>query len=141
MMTTDVLDRRVSFDTTDWTPRLAVIGFVPQEFGCCLSRRQQSRRSEGKFARGDRPSRTSCRSGTRRACRLDKVVKQITRSDNTLTVSYCTKWGPYQSADIATTICGPGQFVQAHKFDGWVAWYELGTHNCFIRRPANRLLA
>ncbi len=109
-------------------PRLAVIGFVPQEFGCCLSRRQQSRRQRASLHEAIGP-REKLADWHRRACRLDMVVKQITGSDNTLTVSYCTKWA-YQSADIATTICGPGHSSRRISPMGG-SRVRIGAHNCF----------
>jgi acetylornithine deacetylase len=71
---------------------------------------------------------------------LATVVKQLTNSNNTGTVSYGTEGGYYQNAGIATIVCGPGYIAQAHQPDEFVAQSQLDTCDAFIRRLADRLL-
>jgi hypothetical protein len=140
VMTTDMLERLVSFDTAGGNASLSLLGLVPRPFGCGLSREQRSRRSKGQFACCDRPSR-SWWTSARRPSRLTTVVKQITGSNSMNTVSYGTEGGPYQSAGIPTEICGRGHIARALKSDDRRAGSELKAHDYFVRRLAKRLLA
>jgi acetylornithine deacetylase/succinyl-diaminopimelate desuccinylase-like protein len=140
VMTTDMLQRLVSFDTSSRSSNLALIGFVPRRFGCGLSHQQRSCPSKGKFVRRDRPAR-SRRTGARPAARLATVVKQITGSNSLGKVGYGTEGGFYQDGGIPTILCGTGHIAQAHKSDEWVAESELEARDSFIRRLAKRLLA
>jgi hypothetical protein len=139
VMTTDMLERLVSFDTAGGNASLSLLGLVPLPFGGGLSRVQRSRRSNGQFARCDRPSRTWWTSA--RPSRLTTVVKQITGSNSMNTVSYATEGGPYQSAGIPTDICGRGHIARALKSDDRRAGSELKARDYFVRRFAKRLLA
>jgi acetylornithine deacetylase len=71
---------------------------------------------------------------------LAAVVKQVTGSNSTGTVSYGTEGGYYQNAGIPTIVCGPGYIAQAHQPDEFVAQSELDACDAFIRRLADRLL-
>lgn len=68
------------------------------------------------------------------------IVKQLTGSNNTGTVSYGTEGGYYQNAGIPTLVCGPGHIAQAHQPDEFIAQSELDACDSFIRRLADRLL-
>jgi hypothetical protein len=140
VMTTDMPERLVSFYTAGGNSSLSLLGLVPRLFGCGLSREQRSRRSKGKFARCDRPSR-SWWTGARRPSRLTTVVKQITGSDSMSTVSYGTEGGRYQSAGIPTNICGRGHIAWALKSDDRGTGSELKARDYFVRRLAKQLLA
>lgn len=71
---------------------------------------------------------------------LASLVKQLTGSNSTGTVSYGTEGGYYQNAGIPTLVCGPGHIAQAHQPDEFVAQSELDACDAFIRRLADRLL-
>jgi acetylornithine deacetylase len=72
---------------------------------------------------------------------LASIVKQLTGSNSTGTVSYGTEGGYYQNAGIPTLVCGPGYIAQAHQPDEFVAQAELDACDAFIRRLADRLLS
>jgi hypothetical protein len=133
MIATDTLERPVSFDTAGWNSDLALIGFVPLQFGCALSHQERFSRSKGKFARRDRPA-SGRRIGARPARRLASVVKQITGSNSTGKVSYGAEGGSYQNAGMSTTVWAPGHIAQARNS-------VVEACDRFIRWLAKRLLA
>ena len=140
MMTTDMLERPLSFDSAGWNSNLALIGLVCRRFGCARSHQQRFRGSKGKFVRRDRLP-LSRRIGTRLARRSATVVKQITGFNSTGKVSYGTESGFYQNGGIPKIICGPGNIAQARKSNEWLAGSGLEACDCFIRWLSKRLLA
>lgn len=71
---------------------------------------------------------------------LATVVKQVAGSNHAGKVAYGTEGGFYETAGIASIICGPGHIAQAHQPDEWIAETELEACDRFIRHLAHRLL-
>lgn len=62
----------------------------------------------------------------------ERLAMRLTRSNETITVSYGTEGGRFQAAGIPTVICGPGSIEQAHKPDEWIAVSELRKCEAFL---------
>ena len=51
-------------------------------------------------------------------------------------VSYCTEAGLFQQIGIPSVICGPGDIVQAHKPDEFVALSQLTACESYLMKLA-----
>ncbi len=67
---------------------------------------------------------------------LASLVRHLTGSNGTSYVSYGTEAGLFQEAGIPSIVCGPGDIVQAHKPDEWVAVSQLDACDAFLQRLA-----
>ena len=56
-------------------------------------------------------------------------------------LSYCSEGSLYQTAGIASLVCGPGQIAQLHQADEWIAESQLVACDDFIRRIVDRMAA
>ncbi|MBS4074568.1 acetylornithine deacetylase [Ameyamaea chiangmaiensis] len=68
-------------------------------------------------------------------------VRQVTGANTSGRVSYGTEAGIYQSAGIASIVCGPGDIAQAHRPDEWIAESQLVACDRFLRAMAARPFA
>lgn len=69
----------------------------------------------------------------------ETLVKKLTRSNATSTVSFATEAGQFQRAGIATIVCGPGSIDQAHQPDEFIEIAQLEAGIGFMRRLAQEL--
>jgi acetylornithine deacetylase len=69
----------------------------------------------------------------------EALVLALVGSNRTFAVSYGTEGGLFQSIGLPTVICGPGDILQAHKPDEWIALEQVELCTRFMRRLAERL--
>jgi len=69
----------------------------------------------------------------------DALVLALAGSNRTYAVSFGAEAGLFQSSGIPAVICGPGNILQAHKPDEWVALAQLESCAAFMRRLARHL--
>ena len=69
----------------------------------------------------------------------ESLVLALVGSNRTYAVSYGTEGGLFQSIGLPTVICGPGDILQAHKADEWIALEQVDACAGFMRRLAARL--
>jgi acetylornithine deacetylase len=69
----------------------------------------------------------------------EALVLALVESNQTYAVSYGTEGGLFQSIGLPTVICGPGDILQAHKADEWIALEQVDACTRFMRRLAQRL--
>jgi acetylornithine deacetylase len=67
------------------------------------------------------------------------LVKSLTRSNATGTVSFATEAGQFQRAGISTIVCGPGSIDQAHQPDEYIEGSEIEAGITFMHRLAAAL--
>ncbi len=60
----------------------------------------------------------------------------LSRSNQTIAVSYATEGGQFQRAGLPTVVCGPGSIDQAHKPDEFLAIDQLAQCLGFLERLA-----
>ncbi len=65
------------------------------------------------------------------------LALKLTGSNETHTVSYATEAGLFQDAGSAAIVCGPGDIVQAHTANEWVAESELAACSAFLASLAD----
>lgn len=56
---------------------------------------------------------------------ITKIVRTVTGIEERLKVSYSTEAGIFQSAQIPSIICGPGDIKQAHSPNEWISISQL----------------
>lgn len=54
-----------------------------------------------------------------------RLLLEVTDSDTTEAVSYCTEAGLFDAAGISAVVCGPGSIEQAHKPDEYIELSQL----------------
>ena len=64
----------------------------------------------------------------------ETLVMALARQNDTHAVSYQTEAGHFQSIDIPTVICGPGNIAQAHKPDEYVSLEQVSACEAFMDR-------
>ncbi|MDR3463282.1 MAG: acetylornithine deacetylase [Beijerinckiaceae bacterium] len=69
----------------------------------------------------------------------ETLVKSLTRSNATGTVSFATEAGQFQRAGISTIVCGPGSIDQAHQPDEYIEGREIEAGITFMHRLAAAL--
>ena len=69
----------------------------------------------------------------------ETLALQLTRSNQTIAVSFATEAGHFQSAGLPTVVCGPGSIDQAHKPDEFVDEAQLVACLEFLERLAEDL--
>jgi acetylornithine deacetylase len=70
---------------------------------------------------------------------ITQLVRSLTRDTATRKVAYGTEAGLFQGIGIPTVVCGPGNIVQAHKPDEFVAIEQLDACASFLRRVGQSL--
>ena len=71
----------------------------------------------------------------------EALALRLTRSNQTIAVSFATEAGHFQAAGLPTIVCGPGSIDQAHKPDEFVDEAQLVACLDFLERLARRLVA
>lgn len=71
----------------------------------------------------------------------ETLALKLTRSNQTRAVSFATEAGRFQSAGLATIVCGPGSIEQAHKPDEFLSLTQLDSGLAFMARLAEELSA
>ncbi len=71
----------------------------------------------------------------------ETLAKALVGTNETLAVSYATEAGIFQQAAIPTVVCGPGDILQAHRPDEFVAVAQLEACLTFLGRLAERVCA
>jgi acetylornithine deacetylase len=69
----------------------------------------------------------------------ETLVKALTRSNATGTVSFATEAGQFQAAGIPTIVCGPGCIDQAHQPDEYIEISQIEAGIGFMNRLAAAL--
>jgi acetylornithine deacetylase len=69
----------------------------------------------------------------------ESLALKLARRNATITVSYASEAGQFQSAGIPTVICGPGSIDQAHQPDEYIEIDQLAAGVDFMRRLAAEL--
>ena len=70
---------------------------------------------------------------------ITRLVRELTRDQETRKVAYGTEAGLFQSLGVPTVICGPGHIEQAHKANEFVDIAQLEACEHFLRRVAATL--
>ena len=69
----------------------------------------------------------------------EALALRLTRSNQTIAVSFATEAGHFQAAGLPTIVCGPGSIDQAHKPDEFVDEAQLVACLAFLERLAEDL--
>ena len=69
----------------------------------------------------------------------EALALRLTRSNQTIAVSFATEAGHFQAAGLPTIVCGPGSIDQAHKADEFVDEAQLAACLGFLERLAEDL--
>ncbi|MEA2758245.1 MAG: acetylornithine deacetylase [Methylobacteriaceae bacterium] len=69
----------------------------------------------------------------------EALALRLTRSNRTIAVPFATEAGQFQSAGIATIVCGPGNVNQAHQPDEFIEIVEIEKCIGFLRALAESL--
>ena len=69
----------------------------------------------------------------------ERLALRLTRSNQTIAVSFATESGHFQAAGLPTIVCGPGSIDQAHKPDEFVDEAQLAACLEFLQRLADDL--
>jgi acetylornithine deacetylase len=69
----------------------------------------------------------------------ETLALRLTRSNQTIAVSFATEAGHFQAAGLPTVVCGPGSIDQAHKPDEFVAASQLAACLAFLDGLAGEL--
>ncbi len=64
----------------------------------------------------------------------ETLALKLTQSNRTMTVSYATEAGQFQTAGIPTVVCGPGSIDQAHQPDEFIEVAQVEAGIAFMRR-------
>ena len=70
---------------------------------------------------------------------LARAVCEVTDTPVGGKVSFCSEGSLYQSAGIASVVCGPGHVTQVHQPDEWIAESQIAACDSFIRRLVDRM--
>jgi acetylornithine deacetylase len=71
----------------------------------------------------------------------ERLAKRLTGASSASTVPYGSEAGIFQRAGLSTVICGPGDILQAHTADEWIAVSEIEACMAYLDRLADRLSA
>jgi acetylornithine deacetylase len=71
----------------------------------------------------------------------ETLALKLTRSNQTIAVSYATEAGQLQKGGVPAVVCGPGSIDQAHQPDEFIDISELEACIGFMRRLAGELSA
>jgi acetylornithine deacetylase len=71
----------------------------------------------------------------------ERLAKRLTGASSASTVPYGSDAGIFQHAGLSTVICGPGDILQAHTADEWIAVSEIEACMAHLDRLADRLSA
>lgn len=69
----------------------------------------------------------------------ETLAKALAGVNDTLAVSYATEAGIFQVHGIPTVICGPGDILQAHRPNEFVAIEQMNACVAFLRKLADRV--
>ena len=69
------------------------------------------------------------------------LAKALAGTNETLAVSYATEAGIFQVHGIPTVVCGPGDILQAHRPNEFVALDQIRACTAFLRKLADRVCA
>lgn len=69
----------------------------------------------------------------------ETLAKALAGVNDTLAVSYATEAGIFQVHGIPTVICGPGDILQAHRPNEFVAIEQMNACVTFLRKLADRV--
>jgi acetylornithine deacetylase len=69
----------------------------------------------------------------------ESLALRLTRSNQTIAVSFATEGGQFQAAGLPTIVCGPGSIDQAHKPDEFVDEAQLLACLEFLESLADEL--
>ena len=64
----------------------------------------------------------------------ESLVMALAGTNRVDAVSYGTEAGIFQDADIPTVVCGPGDILQAHRPDEFIALGQVDACTAFLRR-------
>ena len=64
----------------------------------------------------------------------ESLVMALAGTNRLDAVSYGTEAGIFQDADIPTVVCGPGDILQAHRPDEFIALEQIDACAAFLRR-------
>jgi acetylornithine deacetylase len=67
-----------------------------------------------------------------------RLAQQLAGTDRTTLVGFGTEAGLFQSAGIASVVCGPGSITQAHQADEYVSLAQLAQAEAFLHALARR---
>jgi acetylornithine deacetylase len=67
-----------------------------------------------------------------------RLAQQLAGTDRTTLVGFGTEAGLFQSAGIASVVCGPGSITQAHQADEYVSLAQLAQAEAFLQARAKR---
>jgi acetylornithine deacetylase len=67
-----------------------------------------------------------------------RLAQQLAGTDRTTLVGFGTEAGLFQSAGIASVVCGPGSITQAHQADEYVSLSQLAQAEAFLHALARR---
>ncbi len=65
---------------------------------------------------------------------IESLMLMVARQNKTGVASYGTEAGIFQSADISTFVCGPGNILQAHRPDEYIENTQIDACISFMRR-------
>ena len=65
-----------------------------------------------------------------------RLAQQLAGTDRTTLVGFGTEAGLFQSAGIASVVCGPGSITQAHQADEYVSLAQLAQAETFLQALA-----
>ena len=65
-----------------------------------------------------------------------RLAQQLAGTDRTTLVGFGTEAGLFQSAGIASVVCGPGSITQAHQADEYVSLAQLAQAEAFLQALA-----
>lgn len=71
----------------------------------------------------------------------ETLAKALAGVNDTLAVSYATEAGIFQVNGIPTVVCGPGDILQAHRPNEFVAISQIEACAAFLRKLADRVCA
>lgn len=71
----------------------------------------------------------------------ETLAKALAGQNDTLAVSYATEAGIFQVHGIPTVVCGPGDILQAHRPNEFVAVEQIEACTAFLHRLADRVCA
>jgi acetylornithine deacetylase len=64
----------------------------------------------------------------------EQLAKRLTGATTASTVPYGSEAGMFQRAGMSTVICGPGDILQAHTADEWIAVSEIEACTAYLDR-------
>jgi acetylornithine deacetylase len=64
----------------------------------------------------------------------EQLAKRLTGATTASTVPYGSEAGMFQRAGMSTVICGPGDILQAHTADEWIAVSEIEACMAYLDR-------